>query len=253
MLCHPSTSHFCFEYSTLGWACGYNNAQVLLSYLKQTMPNEFRTAFGERVPSIHKLQTMIEEGWQKGIDPEGSAQLRTRIVNTRKWIGTTEIYTFLTSGSFRYILFEMPLTGNRCLVHDFNIRSPPYVDSLVKYVDEYFKGADSKFVQPSTSRCAVTNRAPLYLQHSGHSRSIVGIEHLTNGKINLLLFDPGRKPSAVVKNLANGKVEKIKDLSDKLLKPYRVSIEDIKKRKEYQILRCATVRHWLTDADCRME
>jgi hypothetical protein len=39
----------------------------------------------------------------------------------------------------------------------------------------------------------VTNRPPLYLQHSGHSRTVIGIEVLKDGKRNLIMFDPGRR------------------------------------------------------------
>ena len=38
----------------------------------------------------------------------------------------------------------------------------------------------------------VTERMPLVLQHDGHSRTIVGFEKSKNGKINLLIFDPGK-------------------------------------------------------------
>ena len=53
-----------------------------------------------------------------GIDDEGADQLRRTIcnlprfswlteVNTRKWIGTTEIYTLMTSAGFRYSPFDV--------------------------------------------------------------------------------------------------------------------------------------------------
>jgi hypothetical protein len=64
----------------------------------------------------------------------------------------------------------------------------------------------------------------------------VGIEHLKSGKINLLLFDPGRKPSGTIKDYAQGKLGK-KDSSEGVLRGFRVSMDDIRKKKEYQILR----------------
>lgn len=53
-----------------------------------------------------------------GIDEAGAAQLRRSlgerfwyielmVVNTRKWIGTTEIYTMLTFAKFRYLTLEL--------------------------------------------------------------------------------------------------------------------------------------------------
>ena len=83
----------------------------------------------------------------------------------------------------------------------------------------------------------MTDRPPLYFQHAGHSRTIVGIEHTASKKVNFILFDPSRKPSSAMKDYASGKPFK-KDLSNELLKPYRVSIEELaKKKNEYQILR----------------
>lgn len=87
-----------------------------------------------------------------------------------------------------------------------------------------------------TPSCRISDRPPLYFQHSGHSRTIVGIEHLKSGKINFLLFDPSKSPSSKIKDMARGVVAK-KNLSPEILKPYRVSLEDLAKKKEYQILR----------------
>lgn len=37
----------------------------------------------------------------------------------------------------------------------------------------------------------MTSRQPLYLQHQGHSRTVVGVEQDKNGEW-LLLYDPGK-------------------------------------------------------------
>jgi hypothetical protein len=50
-----------------------------------------------KIPSIHKLQQLLEMAWQKGFDPQGRAQLDGSVVNTRKWIGATEIVATLSS------------------------------------------------------------------------------------------------------------------------------------------------------------
>jgi hypothetical protein len=261
-LCHPGTSNFSSEFKTLTWGCGYNNAQVLLSYLKEASPKDFKNSFGDDVPSIRRIQTLIEEGWGKGISlcSLSSPACRNRpgwrrataeipryaisfsyltIVGTRKWIGTTEIYTLMTSAGFRLPSLTLLNSYRRCLVHDFDFRSPPYSASLVRYVEDYFKCSPSTPRENSNSSCNVTNRPPLYFQHQGHSRTIVGIEHTKSKKANLILFDPNRKPSSVMKQYASGTTFK-KDMSDEVLKPYRVSIEElVKKKNEYQILRYA--------------
>jgi len=39
---------------------------MLLSYLKEASPEQYRRAFGEDIPSIRKIQSIIEAGWAKG-------------------------------------------------------------------------------------------------------------------------------------------------------------------------------------------
>ena len=73
---------------------------------------------GAGVPSISRLQGLIEEAWAKGYDVQGCEQLGNKIVNTRKWIGATEIVAFLTSHNIKVrvisiIIYRMGLeTGN---------------------------------------------------------------------------------------------------------------------------------------------
>ena len=66
VLCHPGTSHFASEFSTLGWGCGYNNAQMILSSIRETSPEIYMSAFDDQIPSIGKIQSLIEAGWAKG-------------------------------------------------------------------------------------------------------------------------------------------------------------------------------------------
>jgi hypothetical protein len=66
VLCHPGVSHLSSGFTTFGWACGYLNAQMLLSYIREALPNEFREAFGDELPSIRTLQGLIEAGWRNG-------------------------------------------------------------------------------------------------------------------------------------------------------------------------------------------
>lgn len=63
---------------------------MLLSYIKEANEEEYTKEFGREIPSIHKLQSLIEAGWAKGthlrtpahcvgIDLEGAAQLRNSL------------------------------------------------------------------------------------------------------------------------------------------------------------------------------
>ena len=172
-------------------------------------------------------------------------------MGTKKWIGTTEIYTLLTSAGFRFLHRAQCPNPVRCLVHDFDMRKPPHTASLVKYVEDYFKCADPGISNSDHPTCRISDRPPLYFQHSGHSRTIVGIEHLKSKAINLLIFDPNHKPSSSVKDAASGKVRE--KLSDHVLTAFRVSLNDIAKRKEYQILRYHNVIFSLMSIDYRKE
>ncbi|KAI9303373.1 hypothetical protein BJ944DRAFT_268519 [Cunninghamella echinulata] len=64
------------------------------------------------------------------------------------------------------------------------------------WIQDYFQLPTSHCSKNSNSNnkiVHITNRPPLYLQHSGHSRTVIGIELLKNGKRNLIMFDPGRR------------------------------------------------------------
>lgn len=58
------------------------------------------------MPSISRLQACVEWAWSQGFDTQGSEQLGGCLVNTRKWIGATEVVTVLSSLRIRYV--EMP-------------------------------------------------------------------------------------------------------------------------------------------------
>lgn len=38
----------------------------------------------------------------------------------------------------------------------------------------------------------MTNKQPLFLQHQGHSRTVVGFEIGKNGESSVLMFDPSK-------------------------------------------------------------
>ena len=57
---------------------------------------------GNAMPSISKLQQLIEWAWDQGFDEEGREQLGGKVYNTKKWIGATEVITLLSALRFRY-------------------------------------------------------------------------------------------------------------------------------------------------------
>jgi len=181
------TDHFAATFGDKGWGCGFRNLQMLLSCLLNT--TQYREIVAIRLagnknlvgmvgmPSIPRLQKVIEEAWRAGFDRAGCEQLGGRLVNTRKWIGATEVATFL---SFCNLDWE---------IIDFH--TPTAVDgshpSMFKWMLEYFSKGE-----------AVT--PPLYLQHQGHSRTVVGVEQLVGGNTKLLILDPSHSTTSLQQN-----------------------------------------------------
>uniref|UniRef100_A0AAG5DTR0 Zinc finger-containing ubiquitin peptidase 1 n=1 Tax=Anopheles atroparvus TaxID=41427 RepID=A0AAG5DTR0_ANOAO len=176
-----SVDHYASSYGDKGWGCGYRNLQMMLSSLLQnTSYNEaLYSAWGSHgpartaMPSISRLQRMVEAAWAQGFDIQGSEQLGCKLYNTRKWIGATEIVTVL---SWLRI---------RCELVDFHRPTSPdgRHPELFNWVLRYFE--EPRIHTP-----------PLYLQHQGHSRTIIGIEQRTSG-LSLLVLDPSHGPRQV--------------------------------------------------------
>ncbi|KAJ8315054.1 hypothetical protein KUTeg_007204 [Tegillarca granosa] len=160
--------HFAVSYGDRGWGCGYRNFQMLLSGLT-THPTFCKVVFNDKpqIPSIPKIQRLIEAAWAKGFDKQGCEQLGGKLVDTTKWIGATEIVAVLSSLKVR------------CQLLDFHNPSGPQGTHprLFQWIKDYFQ-------QPSPVKL------PLYLQHHGHSRTVIGIEELKDGSHRLLIFDP---------------------------------------------------------------
>jgi hypothetical protein len=179
-----------------------------------------------------------------GFDPSGAEQLKHAVLKTRKWIGTTEVYSLLA-----YL-------GIRSTIIDFHNPGPGKLHTkLMDWVQSYF-------MEESHEPVHITNKPPLYLQHQGHSRTIIGIEVLKSGKRNLIMFDPGRRTLRsyrMNKNKENDEDVKLSSSSSSstaqsdssghhffsriksslpsaLLRPYRVDEKAIAKHQQYQIL-----------------
>lgn len=76
-------------------------------------------------------------------------------------------------------------------------------EALLDEVEQYFSA--SAVARPPTksrqSKVTRTSRPPIFLQQPGHSMTIVGIERLINGARNILVFDPGYRPSPGIRRL----------------------------------------------------
>ncbi|KAI8981733.1 peptidase family C78-domain-containing protein [Mycotypha africana] len=190
-LCSPLTDHLSTGFMDLGWGCGYRNCQMLMSYLER------KKVDGEpllkNVFDIHGIQLLIERAWKEGFDSLGAAQLDHHVFKTRKWIGTTEVYTLLTYLGIRSTIIDFHHPGPKHLHQDLLDWIQSYFMDSVKEKENNHHNNNSNHPNHKKNNVYITNRPPIYLQHQGHSRTVIGIEILKSGKRNLIMFDPGRR------------------------------------------------------------
>lgn len=199
ILCFAQTVHICREPWDAGWGCGYRNFLMLCAALmdQQQQPLYYPLLDAPLSPSIRNLQALIETAWKEGFDEEGAKDLK-KLVGTRKWIGTADLWV-----AFSYQGIPVELV-------DFNLKNNPRGPEIVtNWVVEYFTPKTTSTERSNmyqtlkgASPVLVTDRMPIILQHNGHSRTIVGYEVDKRGVVNLITFDPGRVPSAQVRNAA---------------------------------------------------
>ncbi|KAF5324490.1 hypothetical protein D9611_004483 [Ephemerocybe angulata] len=190
VLCYDKTIYVQKELWNASWGCGYLNFLMACAVLMvQPFEPMYFPLLDEPIPpGIRNLQQWIEIAWDAGFDPEGKEQL-TKLMGTRQWIGTSDIWVALSS---RGIPAELV---------DFDSTKGNGVQTLVDWTVNYFtpktKASDtprSAFDALKGSNAVVsTDIMPFILQHSGHSRLIVGYETDKQGKVNLLTFDCGQK------------------------------------------------------------
>lgn len=194
-LCSGRVDHHASSFGDRGWGCGYRNLQMLLSSLASS--SEFSATLAAHsisapagMPSISRLQRMIEAAWRRGFDEQGREQLGGNLHKTRKWIGATEIVTFLASIRIKSEVLDF----HRPTAND---GSHP---QLFNWVANHFR---------SRTGGGGGHVPPLYFQHQGHSRTIVGVEVMKSGgggsgsssssnnsSVRLLVFDPSNSKMA---------------------------------------------------------
>lgn len=173
-----------FHAQTMNWDCGYRNMQTMISSYLNHDSNVRDQLFSSgilTIPSLADLQKNIEKAWQKGFDQIGGMQLEYTLFNTNKWIGATEVVAMLRSCRIRACVADFDFTSRQC---DLN--------TMVQIVLEYFKTRceKKKFKNRGFDQKKNDFVSPLYLQHQGHSRLILGVEKWVNGDVKLLILDP---------------------------------------------------------------
>ncbi|XP_009788667.1 uncharacterized protein [Nicotiana sylvestris] len=223
-----------------GWGCGWRNIQMLSSHLLKQHQEAREVLYGGSgfVPDIPSLQRWLEIAWQRGFDKQGSEDFDQAIYGKRNWIGTTECATLFRSFGVRarivdFISHEIVSSSNgvgkyvskmspqvygpmdrylskkkndisEAVSISYDVKAKPRVQqALIDWVWSYF--SDNELKKSSNHSILVSQKAPLYFQHDGHSRTIVGIQSRCqrNGSIhyNLLILDPGHPTESLAKSL----------------------------------------------------
>eukprot|EP00299_Pterocystis_sp_00344_P019314 c9594_g1_i3.p1 GENE.c9594_g1_i3~~c9594_g1_i3.p1 ORF type:complete len:256 (-),score=17.90 c9594_g1_i3:23-790(-) len=186
----------------MGWGCGYRNIQMLCSHLVGSVPKTTSAQHASKLisnlgnaPSLESIQLGIENAWSNGFDRAGASQLGHKLRNTSKWIGATEVVSLL-----RY-------HGVRARIVDFDSSTCSHSE-FFKWVCEYFSHTQAPTTRSTHStpyQRFCCGRPPLYLQHQGHSRTIVGvIREWHNDEERdpvLLVFDPAIAGPSLTKAL----------------------------------------------------
>ncbi|XP_040522593.1 zinc finger-containing ubiquitin peptidase 1 [Gallus gallus] len=205
--------HFHSSLGDKGWGCGYRNFQMLLSSLLQNSLYNDCLRDIALIPSIPKIQSMIEDAWKEGFDPHGASHFNNRLCGSKAWIGACEIYSLLTSLRVKCQIIDFHKPTGPTGTH------PRLFEWILRYYSTDNEGA---------AKVVCTSRPPVYLQHQGHSRTVVGIEEKKNKALCLLLFDPGC-PSQEMQKLLKLSSD---GTSLKLLRKFMGSL----KEKQYQIV-----------------
>lgn len=285
VLCTTRIEHIKSQLGDFGWGCGYKSACMVLSavrHLEQyrhlftkedrsimqtsmildSKSPKRKAADGEEeqglaaLPTIADLQHIAEAAWAAGFDPEGKLHFKGQLVGSRRWIGTSEVYIMFTWLGIRSTIIDFPKVSGSSGAH--TVLSRWVFDYFNARVDVSHEPKDiiGKLMGSNGSSVRICeDRMPLYLQHQGHSRVIVGVEQTKSGDMNLLVFDCGKKIASRMKEAAaklpDRKHRKVSETArpsstrtaespPKLLEPYRVNLKSLSKKDEYQILRIET-------------
>ncbi|KAH8108150.1 peptidase family C78-domain-containing protein [Cristinia sonorae] len=181
-LCSENAVHILVEQWDRGWGCGYRNFLMACAALmsQSEQPLYFPLLDDPTPPSVRNLQQWIEDAWKSGFDKEGADQLKHELIGifdffmnisspTHGLIYPPELYVAFTSRGIP-----------ACLV-DFDMKTSGPQERYFSSKDTSRHSQDAHELLLSASSVTVTKKMPLVLQHSGHSRTIVGYEKCEKG------------------------------------------------------------------------
>lgn len=219
--CSPEVRHVC-KMPKEGGFCGYRNIQMLVSYIQDAEATGAEH-FPGRLPSILKLQDMIENAWDMGFNASGRVETGG-IRFTRKYIGTPEAQALFMS-------LDVPCEATAYATTD----KVEGFETMICAVCEYF---DDEQTKDNLDKVVITRKPPIYFQHQGHSMTIVGVEQRLDGIVNLVVFDPMFNPSPALKRLAfSGSNSFRVSEPEKLLKAHRRGGKYLEKYRDFELLK----------------
>ncbi|KAI6129168.1 peptidase family C78-domain-containing protein [Pisolithus croceorrhizus] len=203
VLCYDRTPHITPTFDR-GWGCGYRNFLMACAALmdQQIQPSYLGCLESPIPPGVCNLQQWIEDAWKEGYDEIGAEQLDNRLVGTKKFIGTAELYVAFSSRGIPCILVDfdfgssqgqLSLHGKSLSILSFLCRVGP-LDGLQGTVNDALRDG---------SPVITTEKMPVILQFEGHSVTVVGYEVQSRTReVNLLVFDPSSTIFADVRSAA---------------------------------------------------
>ncbi|KAJ1329427.1 zinc finger-containing ubiquitin peptidase 1 [Microdochium nivale] len=216
-LCHPGVAHIS-KLRREGGFCGYRNIQMLSSYIIGAHPLG-SDPFRGKIPSVFRIQDLIENAWDMGINAHGRAETGG-VKGTRKYIGTPEAQALFVS------------LGVNCETHGFKHHSRGVAEAdLLRYMMEYFSSAQ---FDPD-EKVRLTDLPPVYFQHRGHSMTIIGLERRVSGELDLLVFDPMFSDPAYLTE-PDGMDKRRRGNHQSALKTYRRGHSYLRRYHEFEIV-----------------
>ncbi|KAK7403959.1 hypothetical protein QQX98_010290 [Neonectria punicea] len=202
-----------------GGFCGYRNIQMLVSHIIGARSTGAEL-FGPTFPTIFEIQDLIENAWDNGFNAQGRVETGG-VKGTRKYIGTPEAQAVFCS-------LSIP-----CSVQAFKDKERGKAKTLLlEGIEQYFQVG----VEDVEARIHLTGLPPIYLQHPGHSLTIVGIERQMDGELNLLVFDPSFHDSTKIRHLVGKAFRHKLSTVDQALQPYRRDAQYLRKYNEFEVL-----------------
>jgi hypothetical protein len=222
-LCHPSARHV-FGTSDESNFCGYQNIRMALQFVRSAKSKHDKRLYSAGI-SISELQRYIEAEWLKDLrrrEPKFTESRQTfngQIHGSRKWIGTSEAQAV-------YDHFDIPSKQQD------SWGNYGWLD-LLDYVERYFAFDRHKGVKSTSHGGQIfsTTMAPIYFQFDGHSITIIGIQTTVDGERDLLVFDPARPTSKIMKQYIQSGT-RVKMAYLEALEPYKFHQSRLKQKSD---------------------